>query len=272
MAAHIDESVARAADVARRFSRHLQELEKIGADTHLKAINAIIKSDHLGSEGRTLEVLSQEMSAISRETDHFVLSMKRRLDQVADFAETFQGPSEDETAGGGGEIRIAKDGQGGEGEGWLISRNIEALSNDHCRLKEQVNGATTDADRLIYGIQNALDELVFLPELADEMTRHLDRLEIASATFQQVGNGNRADSSGARQLTGAYTMQRERDIHESIVAGQACGPETSAAGPSEDADPGYGENIRVEHLSGGEEKGAGVCEEDEALGENVELF
>jgi gas vesicle protein len=267
----IEESVTRTAGIAKRFSRHLQKLEKIGVDTHLKAINAIIKSDHLGNEGRTLEVLAQEMNVISRETDHFVISMKERLNQVSGFAENFHGASKNEATGSRSVNRTGKGEKNVEGGGRQLSKSIEAISTDHERLKEQVKGATTDAERLISGIQKTLDELVFLPELVGEMSLHLDQLKMASAAFRQFGNGNRAANSGALQLAESYTMQRERDIHATIVAGQLCEPDIFAAGSPGEGDPGCLENIPAKHLPGGEED-AVRCEEDEAFGENVELF
>lgn len=54
------------------LSEHIGKVRGISMELHLKALNAIIKSAHLGEEGRTLEVLAQEVNKLSRQSNGFV--------------------------------------------------------------------------------------------------------------------------------------------------------------------------------------------------------
>ena len=251
LAGMIEESIARSANIAERFSRHLGKVQRIGFEAQIKAINAIIKSDHLGEKGRTLEVLAREMNTISRETDGFVASVKSKLNHMSDFAGELLQRSQTVS------LDPEPPREGREMSSEMLSKGIEEIVRIQNRLKNQVGEAAREAEGLVSGIRNTRDGLAFL-------------------SANRPPRKTKASGTDKLKLAAAYTMQRERDVHKSLVPGGTdANSETAPPSPADTLDVegnACPAPINLEDYRGRANDKKQVDDDDESFGDNVELF
>ena len=75
MAGMIDHNLRRSAEIAENLASHLTQMEDISMDLHIKAINALIMSKRLGTEGKTLSVLAEDVTEVSTDSNEFVFDV-----------------------------------------------------------------------------------------------------------------------------------------------------------------------------------------------------
>ncbi|MFH0726013.1 MAG: hypothetical protein V2B19_06635 [Pseudomonadota bacterium] len=206
----IERSVLRSSEIGARFSQHMKTVEIIGFETHMKALNAIVRAAHLGEKGQTLEVLAQEMSRLSRQARDFVANVVENLRQMANCATQLRHEPIDISVDS--EITAEKRGEAGE----ILGRGIDTIRENKSRLADQLNAAARRAEALCDEIADVIKGLNFLPLLADNMTGCLEDLKSSLAPLKPFGEKTQGDTD---QLNAAYTMQREREIHEKLFLG-----------------------------------------------------
>ncbi len=82
----IRETTTQVTEAASRLSIHIEKIRSISLDLHLKALNAIVKSARLQAEGRVLEVLAQEVSKLSYQSDQFVADVVAILELLVELS------------------------------------------------------------------------------------------------------------------------------------------------------------------------------------------
>jgi CheY-like chemotaxis protein len=260
----IERSVLRSSEIGARFSQHMKTVEIIGFETHMKALNAIVRAAHLGKKGQTLEVLAQEMSRLSRETREFVASVVDNLGRMGNCAAELRRDKNTVLP----DIDSRNRGEAAE----TLGRGIEVVAENKNRLMEQLGAAALRAETLREEISITVKGLSFLPSLADDMTGCLEDLEGSMEPLTPFAENAQGDPD---LLSVAYTMQRERDIHEKLFVGDNnAGFETELfpAGNTADAigndrDPAAGSMELFGDLKE-EKKEEGA----KNFGDNVELF
>jgi methyl-accepting chemotaxis protein len=258
----IEKSVLRSSEIGARFSRHMKTVESIGFETHIKALNAIVRAAHLGEKGQTLEVLAQEMSRLSRETRGFVANVVDNLGQMSNCADKLRQDTD--------HPQSVSQNRGEAAE--TLGRGIEAVAENKNQLMEQLDAAARRAEALCEEIATAVMGLSFLPSLADGMTGCLEDLKESLHALKPFGKKTQTDPD---QLIAAYTMQRERDIHQQLFVRDtptgvdaelfSGGEVTGAIGNDRDATEGC-----VELFGDSDEEKKEENAQD--FGENVELF
>jgi methyl-accepting chemotaxis protein len=206
----IERSVLRSSEIGTRFSGHMKTVEIIGFETHMKALNAIVRAAHLGEKGQTLEVLAQEMSRLSRQARDFVANVVDNLGQMANCATKLRQEPIDVSVDP--ESVAEKRGEAAD----TLGRGIDSIRENKSRLAEQLGAAARRAEALREEITHVIKGLTFLPSLADDMTGCLDELKSTLEPLKPFGEKTQGDTD---QLSAAYTMQRERDIHEKLFLG-----------------------------------------------------
>ena len=78
----IDISTHQASEKAVTLSNHTRDVRRISLETHLMALNAVVKAAHLGENGRTHEVLAQEMRRLSKRSEMFVEDVETIIEQI----------------------------------------------------------------------------------------------------------------------------------------------------------------------------------------------
>jgi len=218
------------------------EVEDIQASIRLMALNAEIKTAHLGNSGAAMGVLASELHKITEQSDgdtRSILDGLRLMEQVLKEMSGHDVPSGDSImmSSGGAEV---KEQVFGLVEAVLhasheMAQRIAALQQVAGSLGAEIQNACEVAGRAT-GIGPGFDSVI---ERVKAAADHLDRLSART--------GDRKGERAAR-LAAMYSMQSEREVHQSFFGKE--GQESSAAGPAE--------------------KGNGAGDHD--LGDNVELF
>ncbi|MBW1705040.1 MAG: hypothetical protein JRJ86_07700 [Deltaproteobacteria bacterium] len=194
------ERASEAAEAAVRIADHTANLEGINFKITLLALNAIVKATHMGERGRVFEVLSQEVKGLSNQCATCVTRVQKML--VAVDVET-------------GEMKTVRETDS--------SVSLEAGIREVARAYEQFRHGSADVSQkaaaLNEKVSNVRAGLDFIPALAEALRRDLDRLEQIGRTMQPwLGDRDGISGEVGGQLAERYTMQKERHIHEAVMA------------------------------------------------------
>lgn len=193
---------------------HLEDIESIGAEIKLIALNAIIKAAGAGHEGRALAAIAGEIQALSGSSQHLADGVRRTLVEITEVAAELE--------------RLQGGGQGG----------AEAMQPPSlCAMNEETRtlaATVLDAGKAgMVAIAQGLERLGLRRDIARELDGARRRLETLRGTASRLAppGGRRSDLLDG--LVSKYTMESERQVHwEHQGGGQA------AAGRS--APPGNG--------------------------------
>jgi methyl-accepting chemotaxis protein len=231
------EAAALVSDTIGQLTEYMDEIRRFSYDTHLMALNAIVKSGHLDEHGRTLEVLSQEMVRLSRDAAVFVGDVEdinqMILQSTSDLTQQHaQAPAKKETA----RADVLTE----------INETTESVAHISSTASEEAESIR----RTIDGIRTGL---TFIDPLTETLTRvraSLNRLASVVGTTPDRPEGLTLQET--MELAKRYTMQKERDVHRQIT-GEAFSSESPDRVPAQN-------------------KGKTPEPPPEDLGENVELF
>ncbi len=234
-----------AAEINRRLTGHMEQVENIGFQTHFLSLNAIIKAAHLGETGRTLEILAQEVTHISQQTGRFVDTVKDILNEVSELA---------------GKMTADVGQAEAEQEAGVSERGLFQLTDIYDRFIRNSDETLHRAQVLKSTIEDVLSGLAFLKSLSHEMLGEIDRLEKLKKIIgkrKPKANFN-ISSEETRKLADRYTMNQERGVHERLVGGHST---RALPDPQDDLQPpGHKPGQKPDN------------EEKEGFGDNVELF
>ncbi|MGE5497132.1 MAG: methyl-accepting chemotaxis protein, partial [Syntrophothermus sp.] len=228
-------------DTVKNLSGYVDEIEEIGSEIELIALNSSIKAVRTGSEGAALGVLADSIQKLSGDAKVQTRSMSELLKKISNSSEILYQNTEFNTGNRNYQElrRIAS----------AITEEVENLSRldkesaDHLNgLKSSFQQLDDDISRMCSGINvhNAAGEILgSLIENMDEIVCSIaERVDVSAYDIDDHLNG----------LDNKYTMDSERDIHRSLLSPAA----REAVGGKDDN-------------SAGDESGDG-------LGDNVELF
>ncbi len=267
-ASEIGGLMASVAGTVSEIAAFVDDIEDVGSEIELIAINAAIKAAHTGDEGRALGVLAgaiQHLSTDARGHTHIVSDMLRRIADAAaslesnasQYTETGQlqamAGRQEELMGRLRQVNATFQSLFGE-----VGRESESLG----LALEELAGSITLVEDVCPGLMEARGELDELVRLAREAVPEADDL----------GRPERL-----RQLLARYTMEAERMVHETAFgeAAQDEGDDVDLFGDDEDdgvdlfgddADNGDGVELF------GDDNGDGVELFGDDNGDGVELF
>ncbi len=237
----IEEAAGQASETAVRLMRHTTQMKRISHETHLKALNAIVKAAGLGEKGCTIEVLANEIRVLSDESQNFVLEVVKIHDSIVALS-----------------AALREESSGAENSGLDAPAMGDAV-REISQAFDQFGKGAADAVRRAADLQNAIahimDDLEFLPALAAEFSGGLRELaDLEQRLSPWADQDNSGKNFDVDELAGRYTMSHERRIHERHFKEEEKGEEevvdaTVEAGPEQ----------------------AGGMDDDE-LGDNIELF
>jgi len=206
-------------ETAAHLTGHIGRVSQISHELHLKALNAIIKSARVGSEGRSLEVLAQEVSRLSRQSHSFVSDVVAILKGLTQIEADTRSRA-DQTATG-----TQMDAAGIRSEMEKISQIYQTFKADMAALCSRAHVLESEIHAARSGVDFMMELGAGLSGVLDAITEMLNRMGLASLT-EGSPDGETWD-----KMAGRYTMESERILHH-----QAMG--TSAAAIAADMDGG----------------------------------
>ena len=244
---------AQAFETALRLSGNVKHVRQINFETHLKALNAIVKAAHLGAEGRTLEVLAQEMKRVADQSNVFAAGVEEIIDSVMVSAHALKS-------------RIREEAK--ERERVSLDAGLEEITRAYAQFREDASEVFHRTTSLKNSVTRTIADLHFLPELVEELGSHVRQLEETADMLKPWADEENGDpAAGPDKLIERYTMQRERDIHERLLdpLEEPKERDKEERMKEKEEEPGS-ESASVETTAGAKDK------DEDDLGDNVELF
>lgn len=246
----LSETIDHAAYTIGAMSAFINEIEKIGIEIRMIALNACIRAAHVGERGAALGVLADTIHDLSAETTHHADAISAGLKMVVASAEELTNSvRRNRDVNDGGREHLDGD----------IDRMIEPLHRIDqstvtllTRMSEQGRALSDDIAKTSGGIA--------VHRQFDQEIRQINAdLEGMAARMRALlpAGGHPEKTTEWERLEDRYTMNREREVHRLVMVGatavQPAGMMASPVGASP-----------------GEENKVG--DGKEGLGDNVELF
>ena len=257
------ETVGQASKATVKLSHHVDQVRGIsGVELHIKALNAIVKTAHLGEKGRVLEVLAQDVMRLSDESKRLVAEVVDILESITTTAEEQGGCSwkdEEETQIVGSTSRE------------LLQVGIREISLTYEQIRKDSSMALQRSGDLQVAISQTKSGLDFLPELIYKLAPYINELEkMISLLNPWICQENDEIESEVDQVSQRYTMERERGVHKKVIINGK--EELSEVVSTELAGEATREKTTEEHSGSAFQASLEKVEKEDDLGDNVELF
>lgn len=247
-----------ASKTASSLSNHTKLVRRISLNTHIMALNAIVKAAHLGESGRTHEVLAQEMRSLSKRTDAFAEDVEKIIEQINQSAKDLTG----------GRTKDEEKGLADDTKAESLDTGIEELTQTYASFREGSAVILQRAQTLKAAITRTSNNLNFLPVLAQELGDHLKAVSEVCRMFSPWANTSHdGPQDGKTALTEGYTMAEEREIHE-----RSLGIEDDAIELFTEDQQGDDPQEIQKGLENSSESSPNESSDEDDLGDNVELF
>lgn len=244
---HISTAIAAVVDTITQMSAFLEDIEDVGTEIGLIAMNASIRAAHTGEKGRALGVLAGAIQHLSLDAGEQTTGIAKALSDVGDMAEQLNKLAADYfTADKAQHMTDALEA--------LLVRLEDAAGSTETLLHHVVSEAET--------LSGNIDENVRSITIHDDVCAILDAAEqalvhTASAARSAITTTERLTMPDDLQaIASRYTMEKERDVHRTAMrgSGQGVAGEIDLFGSEDDSLDALAEAF-----------------EDE-FGDNIELF
>lgn len=220
--AEVAEALSVAARGAQELTSHVAEIEELGLELELVAVNAITRASRTGSSGRPLAVIAREIQRQSAEARKNTQQVAARLSRIGDGARQIETLARSfvETAQANA-LRIA-------GE---LQSLVGTLGDAHARFLRDVDGLRRGASSLAAAVGGAVGGLTLprrLAALAEDLDGCLRDLEAdARARAPAAAASGKTSRELLDELARAYTMESQREIHRLLAHNAEDRPEAA---------------------------------------------
>ncbi len=194
----------RAAEASEKLTEHLGEVNTLNFELRIQALNAIVKTARLGSDGVTLGVLSAHVHEVSHDSGTSVAEILKLLDRLR------AGTS---LLGEGSQPTVAEN-ETGES---ALERGLHDFAALHQKFQQTSDEATLLATRQGEILAEASANLDFLAAFDVRVTATLEELQTARTSLKPHLSPGEAGAAPETELLDAYTMESEREIHRRVV-------------------------------------------------------
>ena len=201
-------TLAKVADTMQEVTGFVTDIEDIGSEIDLIALNSQIKAAHTGREGAALGVLAEAIKRLSVDAINQTDAVSRTLLQINQSTSRLFREGTEETEQLGARIAAMEE---------ELSGILAALGSMNADLMDLLSGLGSRVAMLTDDIERAtsgMDVHERVARMAEDVMAGLDRivarareLEPASTEFKE----------NLRHMEERYTMQSERSIHEKIA-------------------------------------------------------
>ena len=220
------------------MSIFIHDIEKIGIQMRMIALNACIHAAHIGQEGAALGTLAESIRQLSDETSRKIEEISESLKAIVTEAGTFSADADIEDAltppppatrtslTVQTEMSIQTTGR--------TNVQIEALIAPLHQMDQEVSGLLTrigqDGGSLTQDIEVTVQHIDIHHKISAKIHEVTTALEgIVTDVKQRCPVAAPESASGVTtEMAGRYTMEREREIHQSIAGAAAAAAAASA--------------------------------------------
>jgi methyl-accepting chemotaxis protein len=224
------------ATIISEMSAYVGKIEDVGSEIELIAINASIKAAHTGEEGAALGVLASAIQGLSVEARKQTDEVSRILREVAkssnilqDNATVYYDTSQVES-------------MVGNMDGFL--EQIRDMDRRGTRMFSEIGEKSAQLGEDVGDLASGVRFHVEVAERLDAVRTSLAELRQLARKIEPADQDVRRPER-LRELFGRYTMEAERDVHESVFGGAARRePVEERKRPAPD-EHGFGDNVEL---------------------------
>jgi methyl-accepting chemotaxis protein len=237
MAKVINQTLKESAETAESLSAHLTQMEDISMDLHIKAINALIMSKRLGTEGKTLSVLAEDVTEVSLDSNEFVLDVVEILKAIGGLATKLACISGDE--------------DNNNDRPDIDNSGIKILSSLYDDFINKTAYSFDQSKGLKNRILSLESDLEFLKEMESSLTLHEKIITGIMEEVRPLSGGGHQTRQELEYLRERYTMDIERGVHNRVLKGDTEKEKVSgkqhikAILPDADKENRLGDNIEL---------------------------
>lgn len=261
LVARIKETADAAIVTTEKLEDHTTQVDGIGFEIRMIALNAIIKAAHLGKTGGVLEVIAQEVNVLSNETNLFVTRVKKALGGVATQVRKLDGGASTTSP----QPRCVPTLERGNGQrsyecsSDALADSISQLTDAYHQFRQTSEQILVQSGNLRRTIDNILAALEFLPSLSGELSELGKKMAVVADMIKpRIKEEVRASVDEVNRLAERYTMRLERGVHQRLL-----GNRTASVDEAHDHKDPYETEARPKQKK---------PQVESDLGDNVELF
>lgn len=201
-------ALSHAADKMGEVRDLVSDIEQIGSEIDLIALNAQVKAAHTGLEGAALGVLAEAIKRLSVDAVARTEAIAEILSRITESTEFLQQEATVQMNQLGARIAAM------EGE---LSRILDALTTDNVRVVNLLSDLSLAAGQLNSDIEQAISGMDVqgrFNAMADEVLACLDQIHAAARDIEPATSEFR---NNLQHMEERYTMESERRIHEAIA-------------------------------------------------------
>jgi len=225
------------ANTVEEMGDFVREVEEVGEEMELIALNASVKAAHTGENGLAMGVLAEDTRKLSVEAGD-------NTSQVAKGLEEISSSSEDLKA----DIRESSEfSEQNKETASRVSEIVEKLD----QVNQEVSSLFIDVRERAQSLRGYLEELAETRQLESEVTGDLERvrrdlLAIKDQAREMVPSVDKqALSNRLQDILNRYTMETERLVHKSFSGEQDEGAPEQGGGEDGGDSQEFGDNVEL---------------------------
>lgn len=233
------DSVTRMVDKMGIF---VDDIDKIGSEIELIAMNGQIKAAHLGEDGAAMSVLADAIQRLSAEAQFQIISLSESLKNIATTTSHVQSDRVGENDSDGTELMV--DEMIKELDGFLGT-----IENVNDKVLSQLDELQTAVMPFSIKLQDVISKITVNVTFDNVLSRSIDIMEDIVGQLRSLGyiTSNIRNNESVESIEERYTMDSERHVHQAMLGSAPIIP-------------------------GAEQTLPPIIDEDDELGNNVELF
>lgn len=234
---NISNAMNRVAGTVGNIARFVTDIETIGEEIELIALNAQIKAARTGSEGAALGVLAEAIQRLSHDTRIHTTVVSDALRSITDFIEGFCRGTDKDVADMEAEVRgMVAD----------LKQLLQALREVSTNLVSLLERMNREVAELSSDIEAAIGGITVHEALGNELFQVIGILKEVIAGAREIvpAAAGKEQSERMGKIAERYTMHSERKIHASF-SGAGAGRNGLAVPAAENAEDGLGDNVEL---------------------------
>lgn len=192
-------SAAETATVANHLLEMISGVKQIKEETHIKAINTIIMANHLGNQGKTIEVLAKEIRSLADQTGEMVEGISVVQEDIASEVAVLRESITQESS----TISVAD-----------LEQGVESMGESYQQMQSGISAVAQDTETLANQINAVADQLSFLENLGTKMEISIEQVERMLEILAPWQQSGQTHDENILRLLARYTMEQERLVHK----------------------------------------------------------
>lgn len=195
--------------IVENLSKFVLEIEDIGTEIELIALNARVKAAHTGKSGAALGVLSESIQRLSIDAKFQTSDTSKILNNISNKSKNLRGSLEKGTYKLDGQKLIASTDK--------ISELIFCLTDLEKKAEENIEKLSNEVSKLKDDIYNTARDLTVNEEASKLYFDVKREFDFILDSIKAYGNYNSDLENHTNSMMNKYTMEHERSIHKNVA-------------------------------------------------------